>query len=124
MTSGDAVAADTAARFRALAEDTIEDLLRLGPERATDLGDHRFDAEVESNQEVIRIAVDARATELLQQLDALPRLRAALRDVAERDDQIRLTGLQIGERSAEGDRVAVHVRDECDSHSEQLMGTP
>ena len=35
--------ADTAARFHALAEDAVEDLLRLEPERATDLGDHRFD---------------------------------------------------------------------------------
>lgn len=33
----------TVARFRALAEDTVEDLLRLGPERATDLGHHRYD---------------------------------------------------------------------------------
>jgi uncharacterized protein (DUF885 family) len=38
-----AAAADTAARFRTLAEDTVEDLLRLSPERATDLGDHRYD---------------------------------------------------------------------------------
>jgi len=35
--------ADTAARFHALAEDAVEDLLRLDPEWATDLGDHRFD---------------------------------------------------------------------------------
>lgn len=85
---------------------------------------NRFAAEVEGNQEVVRIAVDARASELLEQLDTLPRLRASLRDVAERDDQIRLMGLQIGERGTEGDRVAVHVREEGDSHSEQLMGTP
>jgi uncharacterized protein (DUF885 family) len=30
-------------RFRVLAEDVVEDLLRLEPERATDLGDHRYD---------------------------------------------------------------------------------
>ena len=35
--------ADTAARFRALAEDAVNDLLRLEPETATDLGDHRYD---------------------------------------------------------------------------------
>ncbi|HEY7102195.1 MAG TPA: DUF885 domain-containing protein [Mycobacteriales bacterium] len=35
--------ADTAARFHALAEDAVDDLLRLDPEWATDLGDHRFD---------------------------------------------------------------------------------
>jgi uncharacterized protein (DUF885 family) len=35
--------ADTAARFHTLAEDAVEDLLRLDPEWATDLGDHRFD---------------------------------------------------------------------------------
>ena len=42
MTSADA-AADPADRFRGLAEDTVQDLLRLGPEWATDLGDHRYD---------------------------------------------------------------------------------
>jgi uncharacterized protein (DUF885 family) len=35
--------ADTAARFHAVAADAVEDLLRLDPERATDLGDHRYD---------------------------------------------------------------------------------
>jgi uncharacterized protein (DUF885 family) len=35
--------ADTAARFHALAEDAVNDLLKLEPERATDLGDHRYD---------------------------------------------------------------------------------
>ena len=35
--------ADTAARFRALAEDAVTDLLQLDPENATDLGDHRYD---------------------------------------------------------------------------------
>ena len=38
-----APAADTAARFRTLAEEIVEDLLRLSPERATDLGEHRYD---------------------------------------------------------------------------------
>jgi uncharacterized protein (DUF885 family) len=35
--------ADTAVRFHALAEDAVADLLRLEPEHATDLGDHRYD---------------------------------------------------------------------------------
>ena len=34
---------DTADRFRVLAGDTVADLLRLDPERATDLGEHRHD---------------------------------------------------------------------------------
>ncbi|HST65272.1 MAG TPA: DUF885 domain-containing protein [Mycobacteriales bacterium] len=35
--------ADTAARFRALAEDAVTDLLQFDPETATYLGDHRYD---------------------------------------------------------------------------------
>ena len=43
-------------------------------------------------------------------------LRPALRDVPERDDQIRLVVLQVGERGAERDGVSVHVGEEGDPH--------
>ena len=89
------------------------------PEQALDIL-RLLRAEVEREQELIRVAEDAGAAELLQQLDALARLRPALRDVAERDDQIGLTILQVGEGGAEGDGVAVHVAEEGDSHT----GTP
>ena len=78
-------------------------------------------AEVERDEEVIRVPVDAWAAELLQQLDALARLRASLRDVPEREDQVRLTTrLQIGEGGAERDRVPVHVGEEGDAHTGTL----
>jgi len=77
-------------------------------------------AEVEREQELVGVPEDARALELLQQLDALARLRTALRDVAERDDQIRFAPLQIRERGAECDGVPVHVREESGSHTGTL----
>ena len=76
--------------------------------------------EVERHEEVIRVAVGAGTAELAQEIDALARLRAALRDVAERDDQIGFMTLQIGERGAERDGVAVHVGDEGDPHTGTL----
>ena len=80
-----------------------------------------FAAEVERNEDVIRVPVDARAAELLQELHALAWLRSALRDVAERDDQIGLaTLLQIGERCPERDSVSVHVGEEGDAHTGTL----
>ena len=75
---------------------------------------HRLGAEIEREQKLVRVAEHARAVELTQQLDALARLRAALRDVAEGDDQVGLTVLQIGQGSAERAGVAVHVGEECD----------
>ena len=78
-------------------------------------------AEVEGHQEVVGVAINARTAELPQQLDALARLWATLRDVAERNDQVRLaTCLQVGESRAECDGVAVHVGEEGDAHT----GTP
>jgi hypothetical protein len=77
-------------------------------------------AEIEREQELVGVPEDARALELLQQFDALARLRAALCDVAERDDQIRLAPLEIRERSTECDGVPVHVREEGDSHTGTL----
>lgn len=82
----------------------------------------RLRAEVEGQQEVIRVAEDARALELAQEVDALGRLRAALRDVAEGDDQARLPTLKVRKSGAERDRVAVHVRDEGDAHEGELTG--
>jgi len=83
------------------------------------LGD-RLLPEVELDEEVVRVPVHARAAEVLQQLHALAGLRASLGDVAERDDQVRLVGLQLGERGAEGDGVAVHVGEEGDAHTGTL----
>ena len=77
-------------------------------------------AEVEREQELVGVPEDARALELLQQLDALARLRTALRDVSQRDDQIRFAPLQIRERGAESDGVPVHVREESGSHTGTL----
>ena len=84
----------------------------------------RLVAEIEGQEEIVRVPEDARAVELAQQLDAFERLRPALRDVAQADDQVDVMLLQIGERRTEGDRIAVHVGKECDSHPGELTGTP
>src|SRR5215204_2893888 len=68
-----APAADTAARFRTLAEETVEDLLRLSPERATDLGEHRYDDRLDDLSESGRAElwrVLARRRDELDSLDA------------------------------------------------------
>jgi uncharacterized protein (DUF885 family) len=75
--------ADTVARFRALAEDTVEDLLRLGPERATDLGDHRFDDRLDDLSEsglAERRRVLARRRDELDSLDTAALDAATLGD--------------------------------------------
>ena len=75
-------------------------------------------AEVELDENAIRVAVHAGAAEPLQQLDTFAWLRPSLCDVAERDDQVGLaTFLQIGERRTEGNGVAVHVGEEGDAHT-------
>ena len=84
----------------------------------------RLVAEIEGQDEVVRVPEDARAVELAQQLDAFERLRPSLRDVTQADDQVDVALLQIGERRTEGDCIAVHVRKECDSHPGELTGTP
>ncbi len=90
------------------------------------LGVHRLGlgAEVERKHELVRVPEDAGAVELPQELDALDRLRAALGDVPERDDQIRLDTLDVRERRAKGDGVAVHVGEESDAHAADTTGTP
>ena len=80
----------------------------------------RVRTQIEREEKVLGVPPDTRAPEFAQQLHALARLRSSLRDVPERDDQIGLAVLQIGERSPESDGVAVHVRDEGDAHSAQL----
>ena len=82
----------------------------------------RLGAEVERDQEVVGVAEHARAAELTQELDALERLGPTLRDVAERDDQVGPAILQIGECCAERNRVSVHVGEEGNPHSAELMG--
>jgi uncharacterized protein (DUF885 family) len=67
------ISADIAARFRALAADTVSDLLRLAPERATDLGDHRYDDRLDDLSEsglAERRRVLAGRRDLLDSLDA------------------------------------------------------
>lgn len=84
----------------------------------------RLGAEVERDQEVVGVAEHTLTAELTQELDALERLRAALRDVAEGDDQVGPAILQVGERGAECDRVSVHVGEKGNPHSGELMDTP
>jgi hypothetical protein len=50
----------------------------------------------------------------LHELEALDRLRPALRDVAQRDDRIGAAPGDVVERRAQADGVAVRVGDERD----------
>lgn len=77
-------------------------------------------AEVERQQELIRVAEHARTADLAQEIDAFAWLRASLRDVAEGDDQVGIVVLQIDERGAKCDGVAVHVGEESDAHTGTL----
>ena len=63
--------ADTAARFHALAEDAVEDLLRLDPEWATDLGDHRFDDQLTDLSEDRLATAAATLADHRDELDSL-----------------------------------------------------
>ena len=85
---------------------------------------HRLRPEIEREEKVVGVAEDAGATELAQQVDALLRLRPALGDVAERDDQVNVVALDVGERRTESNGVPVHVGDEGDPHSAELTDTP
>ena len=85
---------------------------------------HRLRPEVEREEKVVGVAEDARATELAQQVDALSRLRPTLGDVAQRDDQVDVVTLDVGECGAESDGVPVHVGEEGDPHSAELTDTP
>ena len=83
----------------------------------------RLRAEIEGEEKVLRVSTDAWTAELTQELGALERLGPTLRDVAERDDQVGPAILQIGECCAERNRVSVHVGEEGNPHSAELMGT-
>jgi uncharacterized protein (DUF885 family) len=63
--------ADTAARFHAVAEDAVEDLLRLDPEWATDLGDHRFDDQLTDMSEDGLAGAAATLADHRDELDSL-----------------------------------------------------
>ena len=63
--------ADTAARFRALAEDAVTDLLQLDPEHATDLGDHRYDDRLTDLSETGLAHAAARYADHRDELDSL-----------------------------------------------------
>ena len=76
----------------------------------------RLGAEIERDEEVVGVAVHTRTTELAQDVDTLARLRPALCDIAERDDQVDIFAPDVLEDGAEGDGIAVHVRDEGDAH--------
>jgi len=83
--------ADTAARFHALAEDAVEDLLRLDPEWATDLGDHRFDDQLTDLSED---GLTGAAATLADHRDELDSLDAAELEPADAvDAQILRAGL-------------------------------
>lgn len=79
---------------------------------------------IECEQKLVRVPGDTRTIELAQQVDAFLRLRAALGDVAERDDQVDVVPLDVGERCAERNGVSVHVREESGAHSAELTDTP
>jgi uncharacterized protein (DUF885 family) len=63
--------ADTAARFHTLAGDAVDDLLRLEPEQATDLGDRRFDDRLTDLTEDGLAAAAATLADHRDELDSL-----------------------------------------------------
>ena len=83
--------ADTAARFHALAEDAVEDLLRLDPEWATDLGDHRFDDQLTDMSEDGLAGAAATLADHRDELDSLDAAELEPADAV--DAQILRSGL-------------------------------
>jgi uncharacterized protein (DUF885 family) len=83
--------ADTAARFHALAEDAVEDLLRLDPELATDLGDHRFDDQLTDMSEDGLAGAAATLADHRDELDSLDAAELEPADAV--DAQILRSGL-------------------------------
>ncbi len=83
--------ADTAARFPALAEDAVEDLLRLDPEWATDLGDHRFDDQLTDLSEDGLAGAAATLADHRDELDSLDAVELEPADAV--DAQILRAGL-------------------------------
>src|SRR5919197_3601601 len=60
---------------------------------------------IEGEEKLVRVAEDAAAAELTQSVDALRRLRPALRDVAEADDLVERLGAELCEHRVEPDGV-------------------
>jgi uncharacterized protein (DUF885 family) len=83
--------ADTAARFHALAEDAVDDLLRLDPEWATDLGDHRYDDQLTDMSEDGLAGAAATLADHRDELDSLD--AAELEPADSVDAQILRAGL-------------------------------
>src|SRR5215210_1755673 len=75
---------------------------------------HLLMAEVERQEEVVRVAVDGGAAEVAEEFEALPRLRAALRMVAQTEDAVVLLSRKVVQHRAKGDAVSVDVREERD----------
>lgn len=81
---------DATARFAAIAETAIEDLLRLRPEAATELGDHRYDDRLDDLSET---GLAARRRALAEARDALDTVDA---DDLDRDDAVDAEILRAG----------------------------
>ena len=74
-------------------------------------------AGVRIEQEGVGVAQHHAGAHAAQELEALGRLRPALCHVAEGDDQVGTAPLDVVERRAQPDGVAVRVRDQGDAHS-------
>src|SRR5215207_8503109 len=81
---------DATERFRTIAEAAVDDLLRLAPEHATYLGDHRFDDRLDDLSEE---GLAERARVLTEDRDALDTVDA---DDLDRDDAVDAEILRAG----------------------------
>jgi hypothetical protein len=84
--------------------------LRVRPTGSLELGlCHGLVARVQCEQKVVGVAHHGRALEIAKPLQALRRLRASLRVVAEADDVVNVLPVEVGEEGVERDRVSVNV---------------
>ena len=84
--------------------------LRLRPAGSLELSlCHGLVARVQCEQEVVGVAHHGRALEIAEPLQALRRLRASLRVVAEADHEVDPLLVEVGEKRVERDRVSVDV---------------
>src|SRR5512133_1000011 len=83
--------ADTTARFHSLAAEAVDDLLRLDPEWATSLGDHRFDDRLTDLSEDGLAAAGATLADHRDELDSLDGTELAPADAV--DAEILRAGL-------------------------------
>lgn len=81
---------DATGRFHTIAEAAVDDLLRLAPEHATDLGDHRFDDRLDDLSED---GLAERARVLTEDRDALDTIDT---DDLDRDDAVDAEILRAG----------------------------